>query len=81
MWKKGTISIPETGEIYSYCAKVYDVGSMYGINEGRISKLEIRKDGKWLFNYDRGDDINELDEGGKKAYQIILQKYDGGQEA
>jgi len=76
MWKKGTISIPETGEIYNYCAKVYDLPSeVYGINEGRISKLEIRKDGRILYNYDRGLDFDKLDENGKVAYQLILQKY------
>jgi hypothetical protein len=39
---------------FDYCLKYYDVGSIYGINEGRVSKMEIRKGGKLLANYDRG---------------------------
>lgn len=75
MWKQGTISIPGTGENYRYYAKVYETGSDYGIGEGCISKLEIRKDGQILYNYDRGLDFDSLDKGGKAAYQIILEKY------
>ena len=80
MWEKGTIAIPETGERYDYAAKVYESGSIFGIDGGRISKLEIKKNGKWVFNYDRGHDIDELDENGKKAYQIILAKYPNVEE-
>lgn len=58
-------------------AKVFDEGSIFGINEGRVSKLAISKYGvKDLelhtglnffdnidFNYDRGLDINNLPKG------------------
>lgn len=39
--------------------KHYEVGSEWGINGGRISKLHIQDEatGKWLVNYDRGWDI------------------------
>lgn len=41
-------------------AKVYDTGSMFGINGGRVSKLTIRRTLKEnsasLFHYDRGWD-------------------------
>ena len=76
MWSKGTISCPKTGEIYSYCVKHYEEGSHFGIGgDGRISKLEIRKNGKVLFNYDRGADYDSLDESGHAIYKIILAKY------
>ena len=76
MWNEGIIACPATGEKYKYWAKVYDEGSeLYGINEGRISKLEIRKDGKCLYNYDRGLDFDNLDASGRTVYEIILQKY------
>ena len=70
MWSRGKI------DGYSYCVKHYEVGSHFGIGvAGRISKLEIRKDGRLLYNYDRGIDFDNLDEGGKTAYEKILAKY------
>ncbi|KLU61878.1 hypothetical protein CEB3_c17960 [Peptococcaceae bacterium CEB3] len=42
---------------YEYCCKVYDKPSKVGIDGGRISKLEIKKDGLWYARYDRGWDI------------------------
>lgn len=39
---------------YTFRAKVYDVGSEHGIDGGRISKLQIHRDGKEVANYDRG---------------------------
>jgi hypothetical protein len=47
-----------TGEYsdYYYGAKVYDEGSEYGINGGRVSKLYVREDGESIVHYDRGWD-------------------------
>jgi hypothetical protein len=70
MWKTGY------HEGYKYAMKHFDEPSQFGIGGwGRISKLEISKDGKWLFNYDRGDDINELDEGGLELYEYLIDTY------
>ena len=70
MWSKGTING------YSYCVKSYEEGSRFGINgDGRISKLEIRKDGKILYNYDRGLDFDNLDPDGTVIYRQILEQY------
>ena len=69
MWSKGEING------FRYEVKHYEEGSQYGINEGRVSKLSIRKDGKWLYNYDRGLDFDKLDKAGKAAYAEILKKY------
>jgi len=54
-------------------AKVYDVPSTYGINDGRVSKCVIGKTDKrecnknfleqMDFNYDRGMDFNNLPDG------------------
>ncbi|MBX2853182.1 MAG: hypothetical protein KTR15_15715 [Phycisphaeraceae bacterium] len=41
--------------------KVYDTPSKFGIDNGCISKMEIRSAGGWLYNYDRGLDFDELD--------------------
>ena len=60
MWKQGSIGIPNgKGGFVSirYCAKVYDEPSNFGINEGRIIKLELRQNGRIVYNYDRGLDM------------------------
>jgi len=79
MWSQGTIWVVEGKVGYDYWVKHYEEGSEYGIeNEGRISKLTIRKRGecKDLVNYDRGWDIplprnDEI----KKVYAILIEKY------
>ena len=79
LWKEGTIGIPKKygGGIAHFWAKVYDEGSIYGIDEGRISKLMIKIDGKTVVSYDRGWDI-EPDENDMRtmiAYSIIIKDY------
>ena len=69
MWSKGTING------YTYCVKHFEEGSHFGIDEGKISKLEIRKDGKILYNYDRGLDFNRLDTKGETVLGAILSLY------
>ncbi len=50
-------------------AKVFDEGSNFGVNGGRVSKLSIYKPGTtgggfsdMVYNYDRGFDFSEIDE-------------------
>ena len=80
LWKEGTIGIPvgknET-KIAHYWAKVYDEGSEYGINEGRISKLTIKIDGQTVVSYDRGWDLEpaESDQAAQVALAIILNDW------
>lgn len=80
LFKEGTIVIPfgtENTKIVHWWAKVYDEGSEYGINEGRISKLKIQIDGNTTLSYDRGWDIepDENDHETMAAYSIILSEY------
>ena len=81
LWKEGTIGIPVNGgketKIAHYWAKVYDEGSIYGIDEGRISKLQIKIDGQTVVSYDRGWDIepDENDEATMIAYSILIKEY------
>jgi sporulation protein YlmC with PRC-barrel domain len=77
MWHEGIIASPATNTIYKYWAKVYDEGSEFGINQGRISKLEIRKTdtNECVFNYDRGEDIPPANEEVAAVLDIILTKY------
>lgn len=75
MWKKGTISIPtEDGEmvVCHYQVKYYKEPSIYGINEGRISKLMIRINGKVTCNFDRGWDIVPEDRKSQLALAILM---------
>ena len=69
MWTEGTM------DGYEYWVKHYEEGSCYGIDEGRISKLSIRKNGVELYGYDRGLDHDELDAGGKAVYAKLLKMF------
>ena len=69
MWKFGRING------YDYEAKVYDLGSEYGINGGRISKLFVKKDGRIVMNYDRGWDIRPTTREAREVLEQILRLY------
>ena len=80
LFKEGTIGFlsgKNKNKIVHWWAKVYDEGSEYGINEGRISKLTIKVDGKTTLSYDRGWDLepSEDDEVTKRALAVILEEY------
>jgi hypothetical protein len=63
------------GEEYEYCAKVYDTGSEYGIDGGRVSKLQIKRGGTEIVAYDRGWDVEPVDYGAEQALQHVLDLY------
>ena len=69
MWNEGAIQIPtkEGKTMVHYWAKVYDKGSQYGIEGGRISKLTLKENGKVIYNYDRGLDVEPADGETEKA--------------
>ena len=70
MWTEGKI-----GD-YTYCMKRYEVGSQFGINgDAQISKLEIRKEGRIYYYFDRCLDFAELDADGKEVYEKLLELY------
>jgi len=56
----------------TFCAKMYDEGSVYGIDKGRVSKLDIRVDGKIAVNYDRGWDLKPQTPEVKAVYKGIM---------
>lgn len=70
MWKEGTIKVGSSWFHYWY--KVYDNPSRFGIEKGRISKLMLKRKGEVVCNYDRGWDINPVDEETEMALQILL---------
>ena len=68
MWYEGYL------DGYHYQAKVYDEGSIYGINEGRISKLWMSRDGRTVASYDRGWDIHP-DAEAQAAFEKIITRF------
>ena len=70
MWKEGSLKV--NGSIFHYWIKVYDTGSQYGIEGGRISKLMLKRDGKTVCSYDRGWDIRPAAPDTQLAYEILV---------
>ena len=69
MWKNGRI------DNFEYWVKSYDEPSIYGIEEGRISKLTVKRDGREIINYDRGWDLEPQTDADRKILAMILAKY------
>ena len=69
MWKNGRIDNCE------YWVKSYDESSIYGIDEGRISKLTVKRDGREIMNYDRGWDLEPKADADRDVLAKILAKY------
>ena len=69
MWTKGKING------FDYTIKHFAEGSVFGIDEGKISKLWIGKNGKTYANYDRGWDVLPTDPEAIKVYNELLKKY------
>ena len=69
MWKNGKIDGNE------YWVKSYDEPSIYGIDEGRISKLTVKRDGREIINYDRGWDLEPQTDTDREVLAKILAKY------
>lgn len=70
MWKEGSIKVNR--EIFHYWMKQFEEGSEWGIEGGRISKLTLKRGGKIVCNYDRGWDIEPIDENTQFALELFL---------
>ena len=59
---------------YWFQAKAYTGGSIYGINEGQVSKLEITSTatGAVVASYDRGWDMEPSRKADREALDAIL---------
>ena len=66
MWRYGRIGK------YDFAAKVYDIPSDSGINQGRVSKLTIKKGSRIVASYDRGWDKKPLR---MKVVKMILAAF------
>ena len=53
----------------------YDEPSIYGIDEGRISKLTVKRDGREIMNFDRGWDLEPNTDADREVLAEILAKY------
>lgn len=73
MWTTGKLEI--NGEEVKYCLKHFEESSIYGIDEGRISKLELRMGYQIVANYDRGWDVEPANEIAKTVLQQLLETY------
>ena len=73
MWKDGVIGYE--GKRYKYYVKAYEEGSEFGINGGRISKLDILHDGKSVALYDREWISKPKDKGTKAVLEILIHDY------
>jgi len=77
LWIKGRIV---TMPGYTFAAKLYDKPSEHGIENGKISKLQILKDGKQVASYDRGWDQPPRNAEQKEAVQRIRNGLDDAPE-
>ena len=59
---------------YLFQAKAYTGGSVYGINEGQVSKLTITSaaTGALVASYDRGWDVEPAGKADREALEAIL---------
>jgi hypothetical protein len=72
MWENGRIGN------YIYCLMRFNEPSHYGINNGKISKLFIRRLNKWghqIVNYDRGWDKKPRSKAVKAVYDELIAKW------
>ena len=76
-WLRGTI------DGYEFFALVFQKGSKYGINEGRISKLAVRRKlesltdvSRYIINYDRGWDIEPETEERKLILDTLVEYFE-----
>lgn len=78
MWKQGTIGVKDSnGRMVSVTFRVkhYEEESLFGIDNGRISKLMLKQDGRVVYNYDRGEDIEPQTPEAEKALAILIHEY------
>ena len=73
MWTQDIITY--NGKAYRYAVKHFEESSEFGYKEGRASKIWIERDGKTVFNYDRGLNINAADKDTKAVLQMLLDKF------
>ena len=75
-WLEGSVNrYPD----YTFRAKVYDAGSVFRIEQGRISKLQVRCGDRVVMNYERGWDQHPASRRDRNVLQEILAGFPGRQ--
>lgn len=70
MCKEGNVKVHNS--IFHYWMKVFETDSQFGINDGKISKLTLKRNGVVVANYDRGWDVEPADPDTQLAVEILL---------
>ena len=73
MWTQGTIKAGK--QVYRYWVKHFEEGSVFGIDEGRISKLQINCEDMVVCSYERGWDVEPADANTKNVLAILLSRF------
>ena len=73
MWAEGSIKIGTS--VFHYGVKHYGEPSIYGYEEGRASKIMLKRNGEIVFNFDRGLDVPPADRDTETALAILLKEY------
>ncbi|MEI3029081.1 MAG: hypothetical protein V8T91_01710 [Ruminococcus sp.] len=73
MWTEGSIKIGTS--VFHYWVKHYGEPSIYGYEEGRASKIMLKRNGEIVFNFDRGLDVPPADRDTETALAILLKEY------
>ena len=80
-WHEGTIGTPigskDKRVAHFWVKTCEEPDEVYGIDGGRIIKIQLKIDGKTVLNYDRGWDIepDEKDDLIILAYSICMKDY------
>ena len=73
MWTQGTIKVRK--KVYRYWVKHYEEGSEFGIDQGRISKLQIDCEDRVVCSYERGWDVEPDDAYTENVLAILLTRF------
>ena len=73
LWTEGTIRVGTS--VFHYWVKHYEEPSIYGYEEGRASKITLRRNAETVFNFDRGLDVPPTDAETETALAILLKQY------
>ena len=71
-WKEGKLKVHDS--VFHYWMKVYETGSQFDIDGGKVSKLMLKRDGKVTANYDRGWDVKPADPDTQLAVELLLHR-------
>lgn len=75
IYKQATAKLDGLSNTEQRIWNAYETAKDYGIDGGRISKLMLKRNGEIAYNYDRGPDIEPVDEETEMALAILMKEY------